>query len=93
MNFVASLRNRIVVCLLEPVKTVTMPFVVRGGIDPGELPSEAWLSFFQQSVLFYYFFSPFLNMRFKKMLPVEQSIFRNNFFTHFYGSKALNYQL
>lgn len=40
MNFVASLRNRIVVCLFAPVKTVTMPFVVRGGIDPRELPSE-----------------------------------------------------
>lgn len=37
MNFVASLRNRIVVCLAL-VKTVTMPFVVRGGIDPRELP-------------------------------------------------------
>ena len=48
MNFVASLRNRIVVCLLEPVKTVTMPFVVRGGIDPGELPSlESYLPMYK----------------------------------------------
>ena len=56
MNFVGSLRNRIV-CLFEPVKTVTMPFVVRGGIDPRELLSKAGLPFFKQIVLFYCFFS------------------------------------
>ena len=31
MNFVESLSSRIVVCMFEPMETVTMPFVVRGG--------------------------------------------------------------